>query len=125
LAQSGRKEFRLHSKLTITGVTGLEGKISPDSIANIRTVDPTSLPTTDLTSVLGPLRWFVNTCGGHTPAALIHDRLTGIENGPFDLTDVLADQCFRFMLEAVRMSWLRRWVMWAAVAFRTTRPAIA
>jgi hypothetical protein len=61
LAQSGRKEFRLHSKLTFTGVTGLEGKISPDSIANMRSVDPTSLPTTDLTSVPGPLRWFVNT----------------------------------------------------------------
>jgi hypothetical protein len=29
------------------------------------------------------------------------------------------------MLEAVGMSWLRRWMMWAAVAFRTTRPVMA
>jgi hypothetical protein len=86
------RDSYLHSKLTFTGVTGLEGKISPDSIANIRSVDPRSLPTTDLTSVPGPLRWFVNTYGAHTPAALIHDRLIGIENGPSDLTDVLADR---------------------------------
>jgi hypothetical protein len=50
---------------------------------------------------------------------LIHDRLIGIENGPPDLTDALADRYFRFMLEAVGVSWLRRWMMWAAVAFRT------
>jgi len=56
LAQSGRQEFRLHSKLTFTGVTG---------------------------------------------------------------------RYFRFMLEAVGMSWLRRRMRWAAVAFRTTRPGIA
>jgi len=56
---------------------------------------------------------------------LIHDRLIGIENGPSDLTDVLADRYFRFMIEAVGMSWLRRWMMWAAVAFRAPRPAIA
>jgi chromate reductase len=31
----------------------------------------------------------------------------------------------RFMLEAVGMSWLRRWMMWAAVAFRTTRSVMA
>jgi Protein of unknown function (DUF1353) len=59
------------------------------------------------------------------PAALIHDRLIGIENGPSDRTDVLADRYFRSMLEAVGMSRLRRGMMWAAVAFRATRPAIA
>jgi hypothetical protein len=124
LAQSGRKEFRLHSKFICTGVTDLEGNISPDGIANIRSVDPTSLPSTDLTSVPGPRRGFVNTCGAHTTAALIHDRLIEIENGPSDLTDVLADRYSRVILEAVGIR-LRRWMTWAAAAFRTTRPAVA
>lgn len=124
LVQSGRNEFRLHSKLTFTGVTGLVGKISPDRTANMHTVDPTSLPTTHLTSVPGPLRWLVNTYDAHIPAALIHGRLIGIENGPSDLTVALADAHFRFMLEAIGMSWLRRWMMWTAEAFWTTRTVI-
>jgi hypothetical protein len=35
------------------------------------------------------------------------------------MTDQLTDRYFRFMLEAVGVKWLNRWMMWAAVAFRT------
>jgi hypothetical protein len=120
LAQSGRAEFRLHSTVTYVGVTGLESAgLSFETLKYIRTVTPESLGSTDLASVPGPLRWFVNTYGAHTPAALIHDRLIGDSFRPAEMTDVLADRYFRFMLESVGVSWLRRWMMWAAVAFRT------
>ena len=85
----------------------------------IRTVGPDTLGPTDLASVPGPLRWFVNSYGAHTPAALIHDRLIGNTERPAELTDQMADRYFRFMLKSVNVSWLRRWMMWAAIAIRT------
>jgi hypothetical protein len=35
------------------------------------------------------------------------------------MRDEYADRYFRFMLEALGVKWLRRWMMWAAVALRT------
>lgn len=120
LKQIDIKEFVLGASVTFTGSrTGLEGKVSDEVLADIRTVTPAQLPTTDLASVPGPLRWFVNRYGPHTPAALIHDRLIGVTPVVEGLTDQLTDRFFRFMLKAVGVRLVRRWVMWAAVALRT------
>ena len=79
---------------------------------------PDSLPITDLTSVPGPLRWFVSPYGLHSPAALLHDRLVGAE-APEGFARADADRLFRHMLDCLGVPFLRRWLMWAAVAYGT------
>jgi hypothetical protein len=114
------KLFRLDSTVRYVGArTGLEDVVAPEIIESIRQVDPAQLPTTDLTSVPKSLRWFVSQYGVHTPAALIHDALIGAERPVEGLTDEHADRYFRFMLEDLGVRWIRRWLMWAAVALRT------
>lgn len=109
LRQLGVKLFQLRSSLTYVG---------PSAVKAPREVGPTTLPTTDLTSVPGPLRWFVSPYGLHTPAALLHDRLVGAEAPEgFDRRD--ADRLFRDMLDALGVPLLRRWLMWTAVAYGT------
>jgi hypothetical protein len=83
-------------------------------------VTPQDLPTTDLTSVPGPLRWFVSRYGTHTLAALLHDHL--IRNGarldpPVDRIE--ADTIFREALGYLDVPPIRRTLMWAAVVFGT------
>jgi hypothetical protein len=120
LRQVGVKDFALESTIQYVGAdTGLEGKVPEACLAEIRQVDPSTLPVTDLASVPQPLRWFVGQYGSHTPAALIHDRLIGLETPIEGLNDTYADRYFRFMLKDVKVRWLRRWLMWAAVATRT------
>jgi hypothetical protein len=120
LTQIGLKQFRLESTVRYLGrETGLEGRLSDAVIDELRNVGPQSLPVTDLTSVPTALRWFVSQYGAHTPAALIHDRLIGVTDDIEGLTDPRADRFFRFMLRDVGVRWIRRWLMWAAVALRT------
>ncbi len=123
LTQSRSKKFVLGSTVRYTGPkTGLEEQgLGDDVLEDIRTVTPTHLaPETDLASVPGPLRWFVNSYGLHTPAALIHDRLIPTDTSQHPgMTDPYADRFFRFMLEDLGYPWLKRWLMWTAVAFRT------
>lgn len=127
LVQVARKHFLLRSTITYTGErTGLEGKLDDAVITNLRTVTPEQLCTsdnpdgrTDLTSVPSALQWFVSQYGAHTPAALVHDRLIGIEEEVKGLSDALADRYFRFMLADLKVRWVRRWLMWTAVALRT------
>ena len=109
LTQLDVKLFRLQSSLTYIG---------PSSVNAPREVGPTSLPTTDLTSVPGPMRWFVSPYGLHTPAALLHDRLVG-EEAPEGFQRADADRLFRDMLDALGVPLLRRYLMWAAVAYGT------
>lgn len=83
-------------------------------------VTPEDLPTTDLTSVPGPLRWFVSRYGTHTLAALLHDHL--VRNGagldpPVDRIE--ADGVFREALGYLDVPPIRRTLMWAAVVFGT------
>lgn len=80
--------------------------------------DPDGVARTDLTSVPGAFRWFLSTYGVHTPAALLHDRLIG-DTRLEEVSDTDADRLFRLMLEALGVPFLRRWLMWAAVAFGT------
>ncbi len=120
LVQVNERDFLLRGRLRYLGETGLEDQVSAETLEDIREVGPDTLPGTDLASVPPLLRWLVGTYGAHTPAALIHDRLIrdGRRNaGP--VTDAQADRYFRFMLKAVGIPVVLRWIMWTAVALRT------
>lgn len=124
LHQVGVKTFALESVVRFVGEhTGLEGKVADPVIDEIRQVGPTQLPVTDLASVPQSLHWFVSPYGTHTPAALIHDRLIGIDPPLAGLTDAYADRYFRSMLQDLGVRWIRRWLMWTAVALRTRSKA--
>ena len=109
LTQLDVKKFALRSSLRYVG---------PSSVRAPRDVGPDTLPTTDLTSVPGPLRWFVSPYGLHSPAALLHDRLVGDE-APEGFARTDADRLFRHVLDCLGVPFLRRWLMWAAVAYGT------
>jgi hypothetical protein len=121
LKQIDGTTFELGSTIVYLGEeTGLEGKLDDATIDALRWVSPERLPRTDLASVPPALRWFVGTYGIHTPAALIHDWM--IEKGPpvvGGLTPQYADRYFRFMLRDLGVRWIRRWLMWTAVALRS------
>ena len=121
LKQMDGVAFELGSTILYIGdETGLEKKLDAATIDALRWVSPERLPDTDLASVPLPLRWLVSNYGVHTPAALIHDWM--IDEGPpviGGLTPQYADRYFRFMLRDVGVRWLRRWMMWSAVALRT------
>ena len=120
LKQRDGNGFELASRILFLGEeTGLEGKLSPDKIDAIRWVDPDRLPRTDLASVPLPLRWLVSNYGVHTPAALIHDWMIDKEPVPDRPLPEFADRYFRFMLRDLGVRWIRRWMMWSAVALRT------
>jgi hypothetical protein len=75
---------------------------------------------TDLASIPPFMRWFVNTYGAHTLAAILHDQLIGKPANSGALgSDTLADHFFREMMRCAGVPWLQRWIMWAAVAMRT------
>ncbi len=85
-----------------------------------RTFMPGEENPTDLASIPPFMRWFVNTYGAHTLASIIHDQLiVPTANGGPLRSDTLSDRFFREMMGAAGMPWLKRWVMWAAVAMRT------
>lgn len=124
VTQIDHKLFLLGSTVQYVGAeTGLEGRVDDDVLRRIRTVTPDQLPFTDLTSVPASLRWFVSQYGSHTPAALIHDALIGADPPIEGLTDAQADRYFRYILEDLGVPLIRRWLMWAAVAYRTRRCA--
>ena len=113
LTQIDVKLFRLRSSLTYVGPTVVALPAGLDA----RSV-PTSLPTSDLTSVPGPLRWFVSPYGLHTPAALCTTASSARRPRPGS-TRRDADRLFRDMLDALGVPLLRRWLMWTAVAYGT------
>ena len=122
LYQIDEETFALQSTLTYVGEeTGLEGKLSPPTLLRIRSVSPETLPTTDLASVPGVLRWFAGRYGVYTPAALVHDWLIPQPVDPplAGMTNEYADRYFRFMLGDLGVPLIRRWLMWAATAARS------
>ena len=99
---------------------GRDEQVTPEVLEQIRTVDSIVLPTTDLASVPGPMRWFTNSYGVHTPAALIHDWLIPSKGDPPPpIREEYADRYFRYMLAAVGVPRFKRYIMWGAVAIRT------
>lgn len=114
LTQLDVKLFRLETSMTYIGPTAVALPPGLDGWE----VGPRSLPTSDLTSVPGPMRWFVSPYGLHTPAALVHDRFVGAE-APAGFPRRDADRLFRDMLNSLGVPMLRRWLMWSAVAYGT------
>jgi hypothetical protein len=121
LAQRSATSFELQSSIRFNGDTGLTHLgISDDAIKRLRRVDAAELSETDLASIPPPFRWWTNTYGAHTPAALIHDRYIGSPDGlPEGVTERHIDRYFRFMLRDLDVRFARRWLMWSAVALRT------
>ena len=121
LDQLDRDHFRLESTITYLGETGLENlSLSEADLERLRTVTPNMLPNTDLVSVPKRFRWWINSYGLHTPAALIHDAFIGNpEVLPQGVTEADIDRYFRYMLKAVGAGWATRWLVWAAVVLAT------
>jgi hypothetical protein len=91
-----------------------------DAVEDARTFTPSSENPTDLASVPRYMRWFESAYGAHTLAAIIHDDLIVDEpnGGPLG-DDTLSDRFFREMMRSAGVPWLKRWIMWAAVALRS------
>lgn len=99
---------------------GLDRAEAIRRVDDARTFTPTVENPTDLASIPRFMRWFENPYGRHTLAAILHDQLIVDEpNGGALRSDTLADRFFRQMLAAAGVPWLKRWLMWAAVALRS------
>lgn len=99
---------------------GLEPDEALQAVEEARTFSPGDDNPTDLASIPQFMRWFENPYGLHSLAALIHDELITDEvNGGSLGSDTLADRFFREMMRRSGVPWLKRWIMWSAVALRT------
>ena len=125
LEQTTARDFVLCGTLHYVGDMGLDEATFPDISEQAkeaaRHLHGDELGRSDLASVPRFLRWFENPYGRHTPAALIHDHLIVGEtpNGGTLGSDIAADRYFRYMLAAVGVPFLKRWILWAAVALRS------
>jgi hypothetical protein len=91
-----------------------------DAVEDARTFTPTTENPTDLASIPRYLRWFESAYGAHTLAAIVHDDLIGDKPNSRPLEDdTLSDRFFREMMRSAGTPWLKRWIMWAAVALRS------
>jgi hypothetical protein len=90
------------------------------AVEDARTFMPTTENPTDLASIPRYMRWFESSYGAHTLAAIIHDDLIADEpnSGPL-ADDTLSDRFFREMMRSAGVPWLKRWIMWSAVALRS------
>ncbi len=95
-------------------------------------VGPDSYNETDFASVPFFLTWLVPKDGSHTPAAILHDAFIGGQKGLHYETssdepvpESHGDYLFREAMEQSGVAWLRRWLMWAAVAVRTLTTSVA
>lgn len=99
------------------------GKSADDArraVDDARAFTPTLENPTDMASIPRFMRWFETTYGPHTLAAIIHDQLIVNEpNGGALGSDTLSDRFFREMMRSAGVPWLKRWIMWSAVALRS------
>jgi len=73
---------------------------------------------TDFASVPRAFGWLLPSYGRYTKAAILHDFLCDeARAGRFDRDD--ADGLFRRAMRELGVSFLRRWIMWGAVALAT------
>jgi hypothetical protein len=124
LAQVTAKDFKLVGTIDFVADMGLDARRFPaitDAMKKAAChLDGATFDSSDLASVPRFLRWFENSYGRHTPAALIHDNLIGNKPNSGALgSDTASDRFFRYMLASVGVPFFKRWIMWAAVAFRT------
>jgi hypothetical protein len=107
----------LTERLVRNGKTPQQAQLA---VEDARTFTPTIENPTDLASIPRYMRWFETTYGAHTLAAIIHDDLIGDEpNGAPLEDDTLSDRFFREMMKSAGVPWLKRWIMWSAVALRS------
>ena len=132
LIQIDRKKFLVESPFrfadgpVITMLTdrlvrnGKKPEQAHDAVEDARTFTPTTENPTDLASIPRYLRWFESSYGAHTLAAIIHDDLiVDVPNGGPLGDDTLSDRFFREMMRSAGVPWLKRWIMWSAVALRS------
>lgn len=122
LEQMTGKDFTFTGTLEYTGDMGLDNtNIEQEKKDEARKLVGTKLGVTDLASIPAFVRWFVGPYGRHTPAALIHDHLiiSKDPNGGTLGSDIASDRYWRYMLKAVGIPWIKRWIMWTATALRT------
>ena len=118
--------FRFADDAVITMLTdrlvrnGKTPEEAHDAVEDARTFTPTTENPTDLASIPRYMRWFESAYGAHTLAAIIHDDLIVEEpnGGPLE-DDTLSDRFFREMMKSAGVPWLKRWIMWSAVALRS------
>ena len=107
----------LTDRLVSKGKTAQEAR---DAVEDARTFTPTTENPTDLASIPRYMRWFESAYGAHTLAAIIHDDLiVEVPNGGPLEDDTLSDRFFREMMKSAEVPWLKRWIMWSAVALRS------
>jgi hypothetical protein len=109
-------EQRLVDELVTGGKSTQDARTAVD---DARSFMPSENPS-DLASIPRYMRWFESSYGAHTLAAVLHDDLIVDEpnGGPLG-SDTLSDTFFREMMESAGVPWLKRWIMWAAVALRS------
>lgn len=99
---------------------GMDEPEARRAVDEARTFSPRDDNPTDLASIPRFMRWFENPYGRHSLAALIHDELiTDDVNGGRLGSDTLSDRFFREMMGSSGVPWLKRWIMWSAVALRS------
>jgi len=111
MSQVSNNRFRVEATLRYLGETGLGVEV--DHL--VRELPFDAARRSDLASVPAALGWFERPHGAHTPAALFHDDL--LVTGRVPPAD--ADLLFRFMLKALGVPTVKRYLMWAGVALRT------
>jgi hypothetical protein len=108
---------KLEARLVAKGRSPEEARRAID---DARTFTPSDENPTDLASVPRYMRWFEGSYGAHTLAAIIHDDLIQNDpNCPPLEDDTLSDRFFREMMRSAGVPWLKRWIMWTAVALRS------
>lgn len=110
-------ETMLVDQLVRAGKDPQRARIAVD---DARTFTPSTENPTDLASIPRYMRWFESSYGAHTLAAIIHDNLIVDQpnNGALH-SDTLSDRFFREMMKTAGVPWLKRWIIWAAVALRS------
>jgi hypothetical protein len=119
-------EFRFADSSVIAMLTdhlvrsGKTAEEAQRAVEDAQTFTPTTENPTDLASIPRYLRWFESAYGAHTLAAIIHDDLIVDKpnGGPLE-DDTLSDRFFREMMKSAEVPWLKRWIMWSAVALRS------
>jgi len=121
---------RLRDAITATGVSDAEARERVEAarayVVTPADWDPAQPRRSDLASIPPFMRWFVNSYGRHSLAAIIHDELI-LDARPNEGalgSDTLSDTFFREMMRCSGVPWLLRWIMWSAVAMRTRWAAL-
>ena len=115
LVEDRRETFKLEEPIGYWD-EDVGGIIVPANLARFRT---------DLTSVPQLFTWLIPKTGPHLPAALVHDGLVDEPSAPQsyiadrEIDRVTADRIFRSGMRDLGTTWVRRWLIWSAVAVAT------